>query len=154
MAPEDTKLVKLLPKKYWEYEDVFSGTLASIIATHSDFDHAIDLIPGKTAPHMPIYNLSQRELTLLKEYLNSALKKGWIRESKSPIGAPILFVPKSDGSIRLYIDFRGLNAVTIKNRYPLPLISEMLDRLSHTKRFTKLDLRDAYHRMRIKEGDE
>jgi len=103
---------------------------------------------------MPIYNLSQRELTLLKEYLNSALKKGWIRESKSPIGAPILFVPKSDGSIRLYIDFRGLNAVTIKNRYPLPLISEMLDRLSHTKRFTKLDLRDAYHRMRIKEGDE
>jgi len=63
-------------------------------------------------------------------------------------------VPKSDGSIRLCVDFRSLNAVTIKNRYPLPLISEILDRLSHAKRFTKLDLRDAYHRMRIKEGDE
>jgi len=75
-APEDTKLVKLLPKKYWEYEDVFSGTLAGIIATHSDFDYAIDLMPSKTALYMPIYNLSQRELTLLKEYLNSALKKG------------------------------------------------------------------------------
>jgi len=63
-------------------------------------------------------------------------------------------VPKLDGSIRLCVDFRGLNAVTIKNRYPLPLISEILDRLSYTKRFTKLDLRDAYYRMRIKEGDE
>jgi len=63
-------------------------------------------------------------------------------------------VPKSDSSIRLYIDFRGLNAVTIKNRYPLPLISKILDRLSHTKRFTKLDLRDTYHRIRIKEGNE
>jgi len=69
-------LVKLLPKKYWEYEDVFSGTLAGIIATYSDFDYTIDLILSKTAPHIPIYNLLQRELTLLKEYLNSALKKG------------------------------------------------------------------------------
>jgi len=63
-------------------------------------------------------------------------------------------VPKLDSSIRLCIDFRGLNTVTIKNRYPLPLISEILDRLSYIKRFTKLDLRDAYHRMRIKEGNE
>jgi len=63
-------------------------------------------------------------------------------------------VPKLDGSIRLCIDFRSLNAVTIKNRYPLLLISKMLDRLSHIKRFTKLDLRDAYHRIRIKEGNE
>jgi len=63
-------------------------------------------------------------------------------------------VPKSDSSMRLCVDFRGLNAVTIKNRYPLLLISKMLDRLSHIKRFTKLDLRDIYYRIRIKEGNE
>jgi len=63
-------------------------------------------------------------------------------------------VPKLDSSIRLYIDFRGLNTVTIKNRYPLPLISKILDRLPYTKRFTKLDLRDTYHRIYIKEGNE
>ena len=82
------------------------------------------------------------------------MEKGWIRPSKSPAGAPILFVPKKDGSMRMCIDYRGLNKITIKNRFPLPLISELLDRLSHAKIFSKLDLRDAYHRLRIKEGDE
>ena len=93
-------------------------------------------------------------MEILREYLKNALAKGWIRPSKSPSGAPILFVPKKDGSMRLCVDYRGLNRITIKNRYPLPLISEMLDRLGHSKIFSKLDLRDAYHRLRIKEGDE
>jgi hypothetical protein len=90
----------------------------------------------------------------LREYLDAALKKGWIRASKSLSAAPILFVPKKDGGDRLCVDYRGLNKVTIKNRYPLPLISELLDRLGHAKVFSKLDLRDAYYRLRIKEGDE
>jgi hypothetical protein len=105
-------------------------------------------------PQLGLYNLSQRELQVLREYLDAALKKGWIRASKSPSAAPILFVLKKDGGDRLCVDYRGLNKVTIKNRYPLPLISELLDRLGHAKVFTKLDLRDAYHRLRIKEGDE
>jgi len=82
------------------------------------------------------------------------MEKGWIRPSKSLAGVLILFVLKLDGTIRLYIDYRGLNKVTIKNRYLLLLVSEMLDRLSRAKIFTKLDLRDAYYRLRIKEGDE
>jgi hypothetical protein len=86
--------------------------------------------------------------------LDSSLEKGWIRPSKSPAGAPILFVPKADGTLRLCADYRGLNRATIKNRYPLPLVSELLDRFSHAKIFTKLDLRDAYHRLLIKRGDE
>jgi hypothetical protein len=90
----------------------------------------------------------------LREYLDAALKKGWIRASKSPSAAPILFVLKKDGGDRLCVDYRSLNKVTIKNRYPLPLISELLNRLGHAKVFSKLDLRDAYHRLRIKEGDE
>jgi hypothetical protein len=90
----------------------------------------------------------------LREYLQDSLRNGWIRESTSPAGAPILFTPKKDGELRLCVDYRALNKLTIKNRYPLPLIGEILDRLVGAKVFTKLDLRNAYHRIRIREGDE
>ena len=103
---------------------------------------------------MPIYNLSQRELQILREYLDSALDKGWIRPSKSPAGAPILFVPKADGTMRLCVDYRRLNKITIKNRYLLPLVGELLNRLGYLKIFIKLDLRDAYYRLYIKKGDK
>jgi transposase InsO family protein len=132
----------------------FSKRQTSRLRAHGDHDHAIDIEEGKTIPNLPIYNLSRRELDILREYLDTAQEKGWIRPSKSPVGAPILFVPKADGTMRLCVDYRGLNKVTIKNRYPIPLVSEMLDRLSKAKLFTKLDLRDAYHRLRVKEGDE
>lgn len=144
----------ILPEQYREYLDVFSIENAGILPPNTEFDHAIDLEEGKVPPNLPIYNLSQKELEVLRKYLDSALVKGWIQESKSPAGAPILFVPKKDGTIRLCVDYRGLNTITIKNRHPLPLISEMLDRFSHAIIFTKLDLKDAYHRLRIKKGDE
>jgi hypothetical protein len=115
---------------------------------------AIELEEGKQPPHGPLYNLSQAEMDVLKTYLDDMLAKGWIRHSKSPAGAPILFVKKKDGGLRLCVDYRGLNAVTIKNRCPLPLIQESLDRLGTAKVFSKMDLRDAYHRIRIREGDE
>ena len=91
---------------------------------------------------------------MLHKYLRDTLAKGWIREFSSPVGAPILFAPKKDRELRLCVDYRGLNKITKKNRYPLPLIGEILDRLSKAKVYTKLDLRNAYHRIRIREGDE
>ena len=117
-------------------------------------EHVIDLEDGKQLPYGPIYSLGLVELETLKTYIKTHLKTGFIRPSKSPAGAPILFDKKSDGSLRLCVDYRGLNNLTIKNRYPLPLIGESLDRLGRAKRFTQLDLTSAYHRMRIKEGDE
>lgn len=105
-------------------------------------------------PFRPIYPLSQKKLTELRQYIDDNLKAGRIRPSKSPAGAPILFVPKKDGSLRLCVDYRGLNKVTVKNRYALPLISEILDRVQGAKFFTKIDIKDAYYRMRIQEGDE
>jgi hypothetical protein len=93
-------------------------------------------------------------LDILWEYLDTAQEKGWIRPSKLPVGAPILFVPKADGTIRLCVDYRGLNKVTIKNRYSIPLVSEMLDRLLKAKLFTKLNLCDAYYRLCVKERDK
>ena len=98
--------------------------------------------------------MSPAELKALEEYINEALAKGWIRKSKSPTRAPVLFIPRKSGELRLYVDYRGLNAITIKNRYPLPLINEILDRLDGSMVFSKIDLRNAYYRIRIQEGDE
>ena len=110
-------------------------------------DHTIEIV-GEP-PYGPIYNLSEKELKTLWEYLAKALDRGWIRESSSPAGAPILFVPKKGGELQLCVDYRGLNCLTIKNQYPLPLIGELMDHLLKAKCYTKLDLWNAYHRICI-----
>src|SRR4029077_8455419 len=111
--------------------DVFSPVNAATLAPNREgVDLAIDVQPGSQPPYGPLYPLSPAELEVLRQYLQENLEKGFIRYSKSPAGSPILFVPKKDGTLRLCVDYRGLNAVTIKNRYPLPLISEIMDRVS------------------------
>ena len=147
-------LTKDIPKAYRVRAKVFSETAADILPDTTKVVHSIDIEEGKTIPYGPIYALSAKELQVLCEYLETSMAKGWIRRSKSPAGAPILFVPKKDGTLRLCVDYRGLNRITVKNRHPLPLIGETLDRLVGAERFTKLDLRNAYHRIRIREGDE
>ena len=117
-------------------------------------DHLIDLIDDKQPPYGPIYSLGPVELETLKTYIKTNLANGFIRPSKSSTGALILFICKKDGSFWLYIDDQGLNNLTIKNWYLLPLIGESLDRLGRVKRFTQLDLTNAYHQIRIREGDE
>jgi hypothetical protein len=98
--------------------------------------------------------LPAKELQELDKYLKENLAKGFIRESESSAGFPILFVRKKDGSMRLCVNYRNLNKITIKNRYPLPNISELQDRLSGAKFFTALDLRGAYNLIRMKKGEE
>ena len=152
---EDTDRPPLVvPPKYAARARVFSLEEANTLAPINDHAHAIDLEDAAVPPHGPIYPLAEPELEVLREYLNDAIAKGWIRPSRSPAGAPILFVPKKGGQLRLCVDYRALNRITRKNRAPLPLIGEILDRLSKAKIYTKLDLRDAYHRIRIKLGDE
>ena len=143
-----------VPAEYHNFLDVFSKESADSLPDHRPFDHHIPLEEGKKPPWGPIYSLSEPELAALREYLDDNLKKDFIVPSESPAGSPILFVKKKDGSLRLCVDYRGLNRITIKNRYPLPLISELLDRLRTAKIFTKIDLRGAYNLLRIKEGDE
>jgi hypothetical protein len=116
--------------------------------------YAIDLDPREKPLFRPLYNLSVKELAALYKYLNQALKNGWIKRSISEAGAPILFVLKKDSSLCLYVDYRGLNAITKKNRHLLPLISEMLNRLGRATVFLALDLKDTYYRIPIKQGDE
>ena len=117
-------------------------------------EHAIELEEGKKPPFGPIYSLGPMELETLKTYIETNLANGFIHPSKSPARAPILFDRKPDGSLRLCVDYRGLNNITIKNQYPLPLIGESLNWLGGAKRFTQLDLTNAYHQMRIRKSDK
>jgi hypothetical protein len=98
--------------------------------------------------------MSEKELQELKTYINVNVKKGFIRKSELPAGFLVMFVPKKNGKLRLCVDFWKLNDMTIKNRYPLPNISELRDRLAYAKIFTVLDLRGAYNLIRMKEGEE
>jgi hypothetical protein len=152
---EETPENKSLPGKYKDFTDVFSKAGADILPNKRPHDCSIPLKDESISPPFrPLYNLSIKELKVLKEYIDEMKEKGFIRESKSPAGAPIFFTKKSDGSLRPCIDYRDLNSMTIKDRYPLPLISNLLDQLKTARIFTKIDLRSAYHLVRIKPGDE
>jgi hypothetical protein len=145
-----------IPEKYREFIHLFQEAVgADALPKHQSWDHEIILQEGKQPPFGPIYGLSAQELKELRETLDKLIAKGYIRPSESPAGAPILFVNKKPGEPRrMCVDFRGINDITIKNRYPLPNIKELQDRLSNAKWFTALDLRDGYHLIRIKKGEE
>lgn len=136
-----------------EFRDVFPDDLPRTLPPARDVDHVIELIPGANPPSKPTYPLSYSELDELKQQLADLKLHGFARPSKSPYGAPVLFVRKKDGSMRMCVDYRALNQVTIKNRYPLPRIDELLDRVQGAKVFSKIDLRSGYHQIRIAEED-
>jgi hypothetical protein len=143
-----------IPAQYKEFQDVFEKKNADILPKHRSYDCDIDLKNGAQPPFGPIYNLSQNELSALKDYIEENLVKNFIQYSKSPTGAPILFVKKKDGSLQMYVDYHGLNKITVKNCYPLPLIYGLFDQQGQANIYTKIDLRGAYNLVRIKEGDE
>jgi hypothetical protein len=116
-------------------------------------EHEILLTPGHKPPFGPVYQMSPFELEEVKRQLTELIDKDWIQPSRSPYGAPILFVRKKNGKLRLCCDFRAVNRLTVKNRYPLPRIDELLDRLQGATIFSKLDLDNAYHQVRIEEAD-
>ena len=110
--------------------------------------------PRIELPSKAPYRLSQKELEELKSQLDELLAKGYIRQSKSPYGAPVLFVDKKDGKLKLCVDYRAFNKVTVKNSYPLPRVDDLFDRLAGAKYFSRIDLRSGYHQIRIAQGDE
>ena len=143
-----------LPSELSSFVDVFSKKAALTLPQHRHSDLSIDLVEEKTPKFGPIYGLAPVEQEALKEYLTENLKNGFIVPSTSPAGAPIMFVKKPDNTLRLCVDYRALNDITIKNRYPLPLIGGLFDEVKGAKIFSKLDLRGAYNLLRIKQGDE
>ncbi|KAJ1598432.1 hypothetical protein NDA14_000399 [Ustilago hordei] len=119
-----------------------------------EHDLHLELIEGGKPPQGPLYLKGPKEMSELRRYLDENLEKGFIRPSKSPARSPVLFVPKKDGGLRLCVDYRGLNEITVKNRAPLPLIEEQLFLLRKARIYTKLDLRAAYNLIWIAKGDE
>jgi len=149
-----------LPKHFHEFLDVFNRTDAEKLPPlrGKGIDHAIELEQqGNVRPEVPwgpLYNMSRDELLVLRRTLTEYLDKGFIRVSNSSAAAPVLFVRKPGGGLRFCVDYRGLNKITKKDRYPLPLIYETLRNIGRAKWYTKLDIIAAFHKIRIAEGDE
>ncbi|KAK3574653.1 hypothetical protein QTP86_011574 [Hemibagrus guttatus] len=143
-----------LPSQYMDFHMVFSEERAARLPHHQVWDCAIDLLPNASPPKGRIYPLSLPESKAMEEYIESSLAAGHIRPSTSPAAAGFFFVGRKDGGLRPCIDYRGLNAVTIRYPYPLPLVPAALEQLRGARVFTKLDLRSAYNLVRIREGDE
>ena len=144
----------LVPEHLHEFLHVFEKGNVQTLPPHCPYDHSIPLKPDSVPPFGTLYGMSHKELLVLKEYIEENLAKGFIRHCSSPAGAPVLFVKKADGSLRFCVDYRGLNEMAIKNRYPLPLMQETLARLQNARWYTKLDLRDGYYHLRITAGEE
>lgn len=144
-----------IPPCYHDFLDVFSSTKAQRLPKPTKHDLKIDLTGDEKVPLGTVYPLSEAELEILREYVQDNLAKGHIRPASSPGGAPVFFIRKPDGSgLRLCVDYRGLNRITRRDKYPIPLIAGAIDRLRSAKLFTKLDLRVGYSNLRIAEGDE
>jgi hypothetical protein len=135
-----------------ELEDLFPEELPGL-PPDRDVEFVINLVPGTAPIGQSLYLMAKVELKLLKAELGSLLEKGFIRPSASPWGSPALFVLKKDGTQRLCVDYRTLNAVTIKNKYPLPRIDDLMDQLRQAKFFSKIDHRSGYHQMKIRPED-
>ena len=131
-----------------EFEDVFKEILR--LPPKRDIDFSINLMPGEAPVSKTPYRMSTPELKELQMQLEEILKKGYIHPSLSPWGTLVLFVKKKDGTLRLYIDFRQLNKVTVKNKYPLSRIDDLFDQLKNAKIFSKIDLKSGYHKVIIK----
>jgi hypothetical protein len=135
-----------------EYPDIFPEELLDL-PPNRDIEFAIDLAPETAPIAKRPYRMAATELAELKKQLSELELKGYVRPSSSPWGAPVLFVKKKDGSMRLCVDYRALNEVTIKNKYPLPRIDDLFDQLKGAKYFSKIDLRSGYYQLKIRSED-
>ncbi|XP_073035204.1 uncharacterized protein [Primulina eburnea] len=135
-----------------EFPDVFPDEIPGFPPVR-EVEFGIELMPGTAPISRAPYRLAPSEMRELKQQLQDLLDKGYIRPSVSPWGAPVLFVKKKDGSMRLCIDYRQLNRVTIKNKYPIPRIDDLFDQLQGTSVYSKIDLRSGYHQMRVRDDD-
>ena len=135
-----------------DYLDVFPEELPGM-PPDRDIEFLIDLIPGTGPIAKRLYRMPPQELEELKKQIRELQAQGFIRPSSSPWGAPVLFVEKKDGTLRMCVDYRSLNEVTIKNKYPLPMINDLFDQLEGATVFSKIDLRSGYHQLKIHEQD-
>jgi Reverse transcriptase (RNA-dependent DNA polymerase) len=152
--PKFNPNLKDVPEVYHEFADVFSRQKADTLLPHQDCDLKINIDEGAKIPAGSIYPLFKFELKTLQEFIDENLKTGFICPSNSLFRTPVLFIKKKNGSLRLCVDFRRLNAITQKDKYSLSLTSKLLDTLSRAKVFTKIDLKHVYYLIQIATRDE
>jgi len=154
VVKSETEAKKLVPEKFHRWIKVFRKKQSERMPTRKLWDHAIDIKEGFMPRKGKVYPLSREEREEVREFVKEQLRKGYIWLSKSPQTAPVFFVGKKDGKKRMVQDYRYLNKWTVKNNYPLPLISDVLENIGTKKVFMKMDLRWGYNNVRIKEGDK
>jgi hypothetical protein len=144
-----------VPEWLWKWIHLYDKKEAEELPPHREEDDIkIELKPGTTPKAQKAYNMSVDQLRVLKKYLTDELRKGYIRTSTSPAASPVLFAKKPGGGLRFCVDYRGLNEITIKNKYPIPMIRETLHHLANARFYTKLDVVAAFNTLRVREGDE
>lgn len=142
---EEKSPEEYIPSEFMRYKSVFMKESFDQLPPCQPWDHAIELIPGSDPRFSKVYPMNPIEQRELDDFLEENLSSGWIWPSKSPMASPVFFIKKKDGGLHLVQDYHALNAMTIKNRYPLPLIKELIDKLKGAKYFTSLDIRWGYN---------
>ena len=156
LAPKKhTNPATKLPSKYHDFLDVFSRKDADVLPKHRPgYNHTIELTESKASVWGLLYSMSANELKVLKTYIKTMVDKGFIRASSLSAASPVLFARKSGGGLRFCVNYQALNAITVKNCYPLPLIKETLERVCKAKIFSKIDIIAAFNKLRIREGEK
>ena len=147
-------IIQDLPDWLWDLHEVFSPQLADVLPPYRSWDIKIELLPGKEPSYHKNQPLSSQELKVVRTWLDDNLRKGFIHESHARCASPLILATKLGGEVRICQDYWGLNTITIKNRYPLPLIRETLNAPCCAKVYTKLDIIAAFNKLRIAEGHE
>jgi hypothetical protein len=149
-----TPLPRAITNLLQEFKDVFPSEIPPRLPPLRRFEHQIDLIPGTSLPNRAAYRTNPEEMKEIQRQVQELLDNGYVRESLSPCVGPVILVPKKNGTWRMCVDCRAINNITIRYHFPIPRLDDMLDELSGSTIFTKIDLRSGYHQIQMKLGDE